>query len=303
MSRTGKVVIAGIVLAAAAGPARAGTLSGDCAGWQVTGTSGFSYNYQINVSASLVDADTNGVVSTSSGNSGPQPGGPPADTWLVSNTWPDPIPTGNYIITAVEQVQNLNTGNIVLTFDHVFPTEGGKLACLGGGEGCTPGYWKQPHHFDDWPAGYDPATPFSDVFEDAFAGKSLLDVLAQPASAPPGPEELNSLGRHTVAALLNSASDDVSYSILTSQVISLFNDAYPGTADDYEELKDTFQDQNEAGCPLSGGADANGDGLVNLHDLISVINHWGTNDVFFDVTHNGNVDVGDVIHLFNWWGI
>lgn len=45
-------------------------------------------------------------------------------------------------------------------------------------EGCTPGSWKQPKHFDDWPAPYDPTDLFVDAFgEDAFPGLTLLDVL------------------------------------------------------------------------------------------------------------------------------
>ena len=47
----------------------------------------------------------------------------------------------------------------------------------GGGQGCTPGYWKQDHHFDDWTDPYDPTDPFSDHFEDAFPGMNLVQVL------------------------------------------------------------------------------------------------------------------------------
>ena len=52
----------------------------------------------------------------------------------------------------------------------------------GGGEGCTPGYWKQPHHFFAWTAPYTPDTLFCDVFfgdfpgdECAFPGLTLLE--------------------------------------------------------------------------------------------------------------------------------
>ena len=33
-----------------------------------------------------------------------------------------------------------------------------------GGEGCTPGYWKQSQHFDSYPAGYSPDDLFDDYF-------------------------------------------------------------------------------------------------------------------------------------------
>jgi hypothetical protein len=118
------------------------------------------------------------------------------------------------------------------------------LGCPGAGQGCTPGYWKQEHHFDSWTAPYDPSDQFSDHFEDAFPGMTLLEVLEQ------GGGGLNALGRHTVAALLNAASPDVNFAPSPADVISAFNGVFPGTRDAYNALKDTFEDQNERGCPL-----------------------------------------------------
>ena len=116
-----------------------------------------------------------------------------------------------------------------------------------GGEGCTPGYWKQGHHFDSWASPYTPETLFSDVFEDAFPGKTLLEVLGQ------GGGHLIALGRHTVAALLNAASSGVSYDLTVDEVVEGFNDVFPGG--DYEDLKDYFEDFNEQGCPLNHGGE------------------------------------------------
>ena len=113
----------------------------------------------------------------------------------------------------------------------------------GGGEGCTPGYWKQSQHFDSWPAPYTPSTLFSDVFEDAFPGQTLLDVVGA------GGGGLTALGRHTVAALLNAASSGVDYDLSSGAVISAFNDVYPGG--DYEALKNRLETLNEQGCPLN----------------------------------------------------
>ncbi|MGH2544967.1 MAG: DUF7507 domain-containing protein, partial [Ardenticatenaceae bacterium] len=39
----------------------------------------------------------------------------------------------------------------------------GEEVIIGGGEGCTPGYWKQAHHFDSW-VGFDPSDSFDAVF-------------------------------------------------------------------------------------------------------------------------------------------
>ncbi|MHC5025792.1 MAG: hypothetical protein ACYTGR_03425 [Planctomycetota bacterium] len=171
----------------------------------------------------------------------------------------------------------------------------------GGGQGCTPGYWKQPHHFIDWSAPYQPDDMFSMYFEDAFAGKSLLTVLSQPASADPGPNSLNSLGRHTVAALLNAANDEVSYGMSPQGVIDAFNAVYPGTDEEYTALKNEFAASNEAGCPLNGQSDANGDGLVDAGDLVEVIGNWGGTGIG-DVNDDGIVDVADLRHVLTWWG-
>lgn len=112
-----------------------------------------------------------------------------------------------------------------------------------GGEGCTPGYWRQSQHFDSWAAPYTPGTDFSAVFEDAFPGMSLGEVVRL------GGGGLNALGRHTVAALLNAASSGVDYPLSTAQVISQFNAVYPGG--NYEGLKNTFEGYNESYCPLN----------------------------------------------------
>jgi hypothetical protein len=116
---------------------------------------------------------------------------------------------------------------------------------MAGGEGCTPGYWKQEHHFDSWTAPFTPAMLFSDVFENAFPGMTLLQVLQQ------GGGGLTALGRHTVAALLNGASSGVSYDESVASVIDLFNQVFPGSNSAYTSLKNNFENLNEQGCPLN----------------------------------------------------
>lgn len=109
-----------------------------------------------------------------------------------------------------------------------------------GTQGCTPGYWKQKQHFGSW-VGYSPNAQFSSVFEDAFPGMTLLEVLSQ------GGGGLNALGRHTVAALLDAASG-IDYGLEPAQVIQKFNAAY--ASGDYETLKDELASRNERTCPL-----------------------------------------------------
>lgn len=108
-----------------------------------------------------------------------------------------------------------------------------------GGEGCTPGYWKQDQHFDSW-VGYSPDDLFADVFGVAYPG-----TLAEAADANGGDE--NALARHAVAALLN-ASSSVDYYYTEAEVIAIVQDAF--ATGDYEGAKDLFEYQNELGCPL-----------------------------------------------------
>ncbi|MHC4990882.1 MAG: SdrD B-like domain-containing protein, partial [Planctomycetota bacterium] len=182
------------------------------------------------------------------------------------------------------------------------------LIVPGGGEGCTPGYWKQEHHFCHWPEPYEPDQPFSMWFDDAFSGKSLLTVLSQPASANPGPNQLNSLGRHTVAALLNAASADVAYDLSPQAVIDHFNDAYPGSKADYRDAKQLLVGFNQQVCPLGNcnfdgdgnPADLDGDGIAGLPEFLILVGNWGTAGAG-DYNESGAVDMGDLAFLLEHW--
>jgi hypothetical protein len=107
--------------------------------------------------------------------------------------------------------------------------------------GCTPGYWKQEHHFDSW-VDYAPGDYFDEVFG---VGQhiTLLDAL----KAKGGGE--NALMRHAVAALLNAAHPEVVYfpeSLVIGDVQMWWEGIYTA-----EELKDFFEEYNEYGCPLN----------------------------------------------------
>jgi hypothetical protein len=107
-------------------------------------------------------------------------------------------------------------------------------------EGCTPGYWKQPHHFDSW-VGYAPGDYVDEVF---LVGphKTLLEAL----EAGGGGE--NAFWRHAVAALLNAAHPQVnSWGV---EHIKLVVQTFWGTQDE-EYAKDWFEDFNQSGCPLN----------------------------------------------------
>jgi hypothetical protein len=111
----------------------------------------------------------------------------------------------------------------------------------GGGEGCTPGFWKQSHHFDSW-VGHAPGDEFDVVFGVPY------DLTLLAALKAGGGDEI-ALGRHAVAALLNAASPDVDFAFTEAEVIALVQDAW--ATGDFETAKDILEAENETGCPLS----------------------------------------------------
>lgn len=120
-------------------------------------------------------------------------------------------------------------------------------------QGCTPGYWKQEHHFDSW-VGYNPDDLFDDVFGvAAFPGLTLVEVMWLPGYGKYS--KLNKLGFHAVAALLNSTSaldfGDASGPITYDQIIAAFQAAWNGSNSVQNQQKDAFEDLNERACLLN----------------------------------------------------
>ena len=113
-----------------------------------------------------------------------------------------------------------------------------------GGQGCSPGYWKN-HNF---PAGFTKGQLFSSVFENAFPGQSLQTVLST------GGGGLTALGRHTVSAYFNAVALGTNYELTPAQVVARFNAVFPGG--NYDGLKAEFealQDVNGRICPNPTG--------------------------------------------------
>ena len=109
------------------------------------------------------------------------------------------------------------------------------------GQGCSPGYWRQDQHYDDWVV-YSP-----DDSASAVLGRDVGDITLGEAVALGG-GGLRALLRQTVAALLNASNPDVGYAYTTGEVISMFQAAYDSEI--YEATKDAFDAANNAGCPL-----------------------------------------------------
>jgi len=109
-------------------------------------------------------------------------------------------------------------------------------------EGCTPGYWRQEHHYDSW-VGYTPGQLYDDVFGvDAPGDKTLGEAVRL------GGGGANALSRHSVAALLNATSG-INFAYTEAEVIAIVQDAY--ATGEYEDAKDQLEDANESGCPLN----------------------------------------------------
>lgn len=116
-----------------------------------------------------------------------------------------------------------------------------------GGEGCTPGYWKQKQYFDSW-VGFTPTQSFEAVLgQDAYPGMpTLLKVLGMNGGG------LQALGRHSVAALLNATNPDVDYPFTSSEVIAKFQAAFDsGNAATIEATKNEFDRASNGGCTLN----------------------------------------------------
>lgn len=121
-----------------------------------------------------------------------------------------------------------------------------------GGEGCTPGYWK--NHLDSW-EGYSPGQTVEDVFDVPDAYGLDDDTLLEALNYGGGPGEVGGakiLLRAAVAALLNADSSNVNYPHTTSEIIADVNGALAsenrGTMLDLASMLDT---DNNLGCPLN----------------------------------------------------
>jgi hypothetical protein len=129
-------------------------------------------------------------------------------------------------------------------------------ACIAG---CTPGYWKQEQHFDNW-WGYDPNDSVGDVFSEAaiygLGSDTLLDALDYPGG-PDADGAARILLRAATALLLNSTYDAAHgggwwYSYWTpAQIASDVNHwLAAGVREDMLARAELFDAFNNLGCPL-----------------------------------------------------
>jgi hypothetical protein len=120
-------------------------------------------------------------------------------------------------------------------------------------EGCTPGFWKQEQHFDQW-VGYTPNQDLESVFDvpDSLGldSATLLEALSfQGGNDLQGASQI--LLRVAVAALLNASSPDVDYPKTTAQIIAEVNAALAsGNRGTITSVANSLDAANNVGCPL-----------------------------------------------------
>ncbi|WMS86945.1 hypothetical protein [Pleionea litopenaei] len=120
-----------------------------------------------------------------------------------------------------------------------------------GGEGCTPGYWKQSQHFDSWAV--DTNTTFAEVFGRSIEirvkrqGKVYEPTLLEALNATGG--QVNMAARHATAAYLNAMNSGVMFDITPASVIEAFQSSFDN--DNYGVLIENLVNLNEQGCPLN----------------------------------------------------
>lgn len=192
--------------------------------------------------------------------------------WYGQDDTPPPAPVSKIDIEKFVQVVGPNSGN-------------------GGGEGLTPGFWKQSQHFYAW-TGYTQNDSYNTVFgvTDPTAGLTLLQALQR------GGGGNAALGRHAVAALLNASNPNIDYAYTVSQIIAMVRNAY--ATGNYETTKDLFAAENEKGADLTsgstngqtGGIGSDADSPTGPYALV------GTQAVFtYLVTNPGQTALANVV--------
>jgi hypothetical protein len=127
---------------------------------------------------------------------------------------------------------------------------GGGYEEVTGGEGCTPGYWK--NHTESW-EGYAPYQSLSSVFAATpaqYASTTLLQGLSfNGGNGVDGASRI--LLRAAVAAVLNAANDEVDYRYTTAQITSQVNAALAsGNRATILALAADLDAANNGGCTL-----------------------------------------------------
>ncbi|HYC51767.1 MAG TPA: hypothetical protein VEB19_11710 [Gemmatimonadaceae bacterium] len=123
-----------------------------------------------------------------------------------------------------------------------------------GGEGCTPGYWKQSQHFDSW-TGLTPGQSVGSVFSNAALFDLDAYTLLQGLQSGGGgtlKDAAKTLLRAAIAAVLNANSANVDYYATSADIVAQVNAALASNSrNTILALKDTLDLENNRGCDLN----------------------------------------------------
>ena len=174
-----------------------------------------------------------------------------------------PVCYENYATVVAGSVSDIDPSHYCNPIDAGVDIEKYVKGVSEGGEGLTPGFWKQSHHLKYW-TGYTKWQKYEDVFGVDVPGSCKVSgdpTLLQALGARGG--GVYALLRHSTAALLNAANTNVSYAYTEAQIIAMVQDAF--ATGQYEAAKSLFEAQNELGADLSNGG---GSGVgFDINDL------------------------------------
>jgi len=144
-------------------------------------------------------------------------------------------------------------------------------------QGCTPGYWKQPQHLDDWTTPYNVNDSYAVIFGldttpapagvvnkyESYIGKNVYKKTVDESLKDDGiinlgealwlegnkkdanTDQYLQLIRTSTAALLNAANPEIDYLYSVGEIIAMVQDGF-GSGDPVA-IKDLFEKQNELG--------------------------------------------------------
>jgi hypothetical protein len=126
-------------------------------------------------------------------------------------------------------------------------------------QGCTPGYWKVPQHWDSYPAGVTAATSFNSIFRTTQGVVYPLPTqpwaIALDGGGGPGvPGALSILRRAAAAAYLNALLPDnvLNYGYSAQQVVTgVMQAALSNNREQILALASILDQLNNRGCPLN----------------------------------------------------
>jgi len=177
---------------------------------------------------------------------------------------PFDLPAGDSVQYDYDTIVNETTTNVAYVEGYdaaggMWYDENDATNVVTGGEGCTPGYWK--NNADKWEAsawvGYAPGDSFEAIFGVDVTlrgnGKATYPTPTLREALDANGGGINALARHAVAALLNIANPDIGYGIgSTAALITMVHDAIvSGDEAQIEALHMLLADYNEAGCPIN----------------------------------------------------